>query len=88
MDVEHDNDAGGDDACDGDRPRAMHGFSIPAYTYRSCKCGKIWLGPAYACMDDDGYFWNCKGCADRFAEDPHWLRKQSIDNEGTGDDRD
>ena len=48
-------------------PRAMHGFSIPAYTYKSCACGQIWLGPAYACIDDNGYFWNCPGCMHRFA---------------------
>ena len=50
------------------RPRGMHGFSIPAYTYSSCACGKIWIGPAYTCVDDNGYFWNCPGCADRFAD--------------------
>lgn len=83
-DVANDNDAAGEgnDA----RLRAMHGFSIPAYTYQSCRCGKVWLGPAYTCIDDDGYFWNCKGCAHRFAQDPHWFRKQSTDNEGTCDD--
>lgn len=46
--------------------RAMHGFSIPAYTYKSCACGQVWIGPAYACIDDNGYFWNCPGCAHRF----------------------
>ena len=48
--------------------RAMHGFSIPANTYLSCRCGQIWGGPAYACRDDEGYFWHCPGCEDRFAD--------------------
>lgn len=48
--------------------RAMHGFSIPAYTYKSCTCGKVWIGPAYACIDNNGHFWNCPGCEDRFRE--------------------
>lgn len=46
--------------------RGMHGFSIPAYTYHSCKCEQIRIGPAYTCMDDQGYFWNCPGCEDMF----------------------
>lgn len=46
--------------------RAMHGFSIPAYTYKSCACGQLWLGPAYAVIDDQGYFWNCPGCEHLF----------------------
>ncbi|MEO1243743.1 MAG: hypothetical protein AAFX54_17675 [Pseudomonadota bacterium] len=47
-------------------PRAMHGFFIPAYAFKSCACSELWTGPTYACIDDDGFIWNCPGCADRF----------------------
>ncbi|MEM9617068.1 MAG: hypothetical protein AAF936_03825 [Pseudomonadota bacterium] len=50
------------------KPRAMHGFFIPAYGFRSCACGELWTGPAYACIDDDGFMWNCPGCASRFSD--------------------
>ena len=50
--------------------RAMHGFSIPAYTYKQCACGQIWQGPAYTCIDDQGYFWSCEGCEERFKNLP------------------
>lgn len=46
--------------------RAMHSFSIPAQTFHSCACGQIWEGPAFTCIDNQGHFWNCKGCEDRF----------------------
>lgn len=55
------------------KPRAMHGFSIPAYTYKSCACGQIWIGPAYTCIDDSGFFWNCPGCEHRFKSDGNYL---------------
>lgn len=48
------------------KPRTMHGFSIPAYTFKSCACGQIWIGPTYTCADDNGFFWNCPGCEHRF----------------------
>ena len=50
----------------GARPRAMIGFSIPAYAAAYCACGQIWIGPVHTSIDENGFLWNCKGCRDRF----------------------
>ena len=48
--------------------RAKIYFSIPAYTFTDCACGRRWIGLAHAFIDERGYFWHCPGCHHLFCD--------------------